>query len=136
MIRKIQIAFALSMGVIAGVMLAQTEADFQGWMKQIAATNGKLKAGVAAKDKAAVTEAAKIMEDSFKQVGAFLGKMNFQDAVEWASANTKAAAAITAAANEGNFDEAEKQAGVIAGSCNTCHSVHREGAKGGPYKIK
>ena len=58
MIRKIQIVFVLSMGVIAGVMLAQTEADFSGWMKGVAAANKGVKGGIAAKDALLVMDAA------------------------------------------------------------------------------
>ena len=136
MIRKIQIVFALAMGVIAGVMLAQTEADYSGWMKGVAATNKGVKGAIAAKDAAAVTAAAKTLEDSFKQVEAFFSKRNVKDAAGWAKANHEAAAAMGKAATAGNWDAAGASAATIAGSCNTCHMAHREGEKGGPYKIK
>ena len=137
MIRKIQIVFALSMGVIAGVMLAQTEADFSGWMKGVAAANKGVKGAVAAKDAATLTAAAKTFQDSFKAVETFFTKKGgAADAVGWAKANQEAAAAMGAAATAGNFEAAGTSAGVIGASCNTCHAAHREGAKGGPYTIK
>ena len=136
MIRKIQIVFALSMGVIAGVMMAQTEADFSNWMKGVAAANGKLKGAVAAKDAATVTASAKTLEDSFKQVETFFSKRGTADAAKMAKANHEAAAKMGKAAAAGNFDAVAAEQATIAGSCNGCHSVHREGAKGGPYKIK
>ena len=137
MIRKIQIVFALSMGVIAGVMLAQTEADFSGWMKSVQATDKGVKGAVAAKDAAAVNAAAKTLEDSFKSVEAFFTKKGgAADAVGLAKANSAAASAMGKAATAGNFDAAATSAATIAGSCNMCHMVHREGEKGGPYKIK
>jgi len=136
MIRKIQIVFALSMGVIAGVMLAQTEADFSGWMKGVAATNKGVKGAVASKDAAAVTAAAKTLETNFKEVEAFFTKRGTADAAKMAMTNHMAAADMAKAAAAGNWDAAAASAATIAGSCNGCHSVHREGAKGGPYSIK
>jgi len=136
MIRKFQIVFALSMGVIAGVMLAQTEADFSGWMKGVAAANKGVKGAVAAKDAPAVTAAAKTLEDSFKQVEAFFSKKGTADASKLAKSNHEAANAMGKAATAGNWDLAQASATTIAGSCNTCHAAHREGEKGGPYKIK
>ena len=136
MIRKFQIVFALSMGVIAGVMLAQTDADYSGWMKGVATANKGVKGAIAAKDAAAVNAAAKTLEDSFKAVETYWTKKATKDAAGWAKANHEAAAAMGKAATAGNWDAAGTAAGTIAGSCNTCHMAHREGAKGGPYTIK
>jgi len=136
MIRKFQIVFALSMGVIAGVMLAQTEADFSGWMKGVAAANKGVKGAITAKDAPAVAAAAKTLEDSFKQVETFFSKKGTADAAAWAKANHEAASAMGKAATAGNWDAAGASAATIAGSCNTCHAAHRDGAKGGPYTIK
>ena len=41
--KTLRIVFALGMGVLGGVLLAQTEADFSGWMKGVAKSNGALK---------------------------------------------------------------------------------------------
>ena len=136
MIRKMQIVFALSMGVIAGVMLAQTEADFSGWMKGINAANKGVKGSITAKDAPAVTAAAKTLEDNFKQVETFFTKRGTADAAALAKANHQAANAMAKAATAGSWDIASASAATIAGSCNTCHMAHREGEKGGPYKIK
>jgi len=136
MIRKFQIVFALSMGVIAGVMLAQTEADFSGWMKGVAAANKGVKGAITAKDAPTVAAAAKTLEDSFKQVETFFSKKGTADAAAWAKANHEAASAMGKAATAGNWDAAGASAATIAGSCNTCHAAHRDGAKGGPYTIK
>jgi len=136
MIRKIQIVFALSMGVLAGMMLAQTDADFQGWMKGAVAANGKLKGAIAAKDAATVTASAKTLEENFKQIEMFFGKRNAADAVAIAKGNHENAAKMGKAAAAGDFDTVAASAAAIGGSCQGCHSVHREGAKGGPYSIK
>ena len=45
--KVLRIVFALSMGILGGVLLAQTESDFSGWMKQVAKSNGALKGAVA-----------------------------------------------------------------------------------------
>ncbi|MEP7352701.1 MAG: hypothetical protein ABI824_05670 [Acidobacteriota bacterium] len=126
----LRIVFALSMGVIGGVLLAQTESDFSGWMKEVAATKGKLTAAVTAKDAAATTASAKILENDFKQVGAFFTKKGIADGAEKAGAAQAAAAATAKAAAAGNFDEATVESAKVAGSCGGCHGAHKGKDKG------
>ncbi len=52
--KTLRIVFALGVGVLGGVLLAQTEADFAGWMKGVGGQKGKLTAAVTAKDATAV----------------------------------------------------------------------------------
>ena len=33
--KALRIAFALTMGILGGVLLAQSDSDFSGWMKQV-----------------------------------------------------------------------------------------------------
>jgi cytochrome c556 len=138
MIRKIQIVFALSMGVLAGVMLAQTDADFQGWMKGAVAAKGKLATAITAKDAPGVTAAATALADNFGKIQEFFSKRGpgAADAVAIAKGNVDAANKMGPAAAKGDFDAVAAGAAVIGGSCNGCHMAHREGAKGGPYSIK
>ena len=133
--KTLRIVFALSMGVLGGVLLAQTEADFSGWMKEVAATNGKMKGAVAAKDAATATATAKVLENDFKQVETFMTKRGTADAAAMAKAASTAAANVQKAVAAGNFDEATTQAAAVAGSCGGCHMAHREKGDSG-YKIK
>lgn len=134
--RRIQIVFCLCMGLVAGLVLAQSESDFEGWMKQIAGSNGKLKGAIKGQDKAAAVDAAKVLESSFKSVEDFWSKRGAADAVNFAKTGRTAAANVAAAVNAGDWAKAGTEATAIAGTCNGCHAAHREGEKGGPYKIK
>ncbi|MEO8096941.1 MAG: hypothetical protein ABI811_04525 [Acidobacteriota bacterium] len=134
--KKYQIVFAIAMGVAGGMLLAQTEADLPNIMKSVAATGKAAKGDVAAKNKDGVIAAGKTYESNFKQVEAFFSKRGTADGAGWAKTNHMAATAMIAAANAGDFDKAGTELATITGSCNTCHTAHREGEKGGPYKVK
>jgi Cu/Ag efflux pump CusA len=134
--KKFQIMFAICAGIAGGILLAQTEADLPNIMKGVAATGKDAKAGVAAKDKAAVVAAAKAYESAFKQVETVFTKRGTKDAADMAKANHTAATAAIAAANAGDFDKAGASLNTIQGSCAGCHGAHRDGPKGGPYTVK
>ena len=53
------------------VVRAQSDSDYQTWMKAVAASNGSLQKGIAAKDKGAIVAGAEKLQDTFKQVGDF-----------------------------------------------------------------
>jgi cytochrome c556 len=133
--KTLRIAFALGMGILGGVLLAQTESDFQGWMKQIAASNGKLKGAVGAKDGAAITAEAKTFESTFKQVEAFFKARNMPGAAKMAADVHQAATATIAAVAANNLDAAATASAGMTGSCAGCHGAYREKAGDG-YKIK
>ena len=120
---------------LALTMIAQTEADYPGWMKDVVATRGKVTKGIAAKQHAGVAADAAHLADVFKQVGAFWTKRNTPDAITLAKTAETAANDIAAAAKAG--DEAKMQSSVQAlnGTCAACHMAHREGSAGN-YKIK
>ncbi len=132
----LRIVFALGMGVLGGMLLAQSESDFSGWMKQVAATSGKAKGDIAAKDAKAISADAKTFEGIFTQVEASFTSKGIADGAAQAKAAHTAASAAAKAADAGNVDAAAASLSMVTGSCNGCHSVHREGEKGGPYKIK
>lgn len=134
--KVLRIVFALAMGALGGLLLAQSESDFSGWMKQVSDTGKKAKASVTAKDAAAISADAKTFEGLFKQVEAFFTSKGMPDAAAQAKAAHTAAGAAAKAADEGNVDAAITSMGSVTGSCNGCHSLYREGEKGGPYKIK
>jgi cytochrome c556 len=129
--KTLRIVFALSMGILGGVLLAQTEADFSGWMKQVAKSNGALKGATDAK---VVATEAKALEGIFKQVGAYFTSHGMPEAAKLAGdAQANAAKAATAAAG-GTIDAAAVTA--LGGSCAGCHPTYREKGSDGAYKIK
>lgn len=129
--KTLRIVFALGMGVLGGVLLAQTEADFSGWMKGVAKGNGALKGATDAK---VVATEAKNLETIFGQVEAYFTSHNMADAAGMAKgAKANAAKAATAAAG-GTIDAAAVAA--VGGTCQGCHAAHREKGADGAYKMK
>lgn len=134
--RQLKIGFALFMGVLGGVLLAQTEADFANWMKGVAGANGKMGKAITAMDAATATASAKELETNFKAVEAFFTKRGTADAAKMAKDAHMAAAAVQVAVAKGDWGGAATSAKGVSGSCAGCHGAHRDGPKGGPYTIK
>jgi hypothetical protein len=132
--KTLRIVFALGMGVLGGVLLAQTDADLSGWMKGVGGQKGKLTAAVTAKDAKAVAVEAKAFEATFKQVEAYFTKAGMPDAAKLANAVHTNAAKAAAAAATGTIDEAAITAAT--GSCGGCHTAFREKGSDGAYKVK
>jgi hypothetical protein len=134
MIKTIVLPGFVALG-LALTMIAQTEADYPGLMKDIAATRGKITKGIAAKQNAEVATDAAHLAGVFKQVGAFWTSRNTADAIALAKTAETAANDLSAAAKAG--DEAKMQSSLQAvnGTCAGCHMAHREGSPGS-FKIK
>ncbi len=132
--KVLRIVFAMSMGILGGVLLAQTESDFSGWMKQVAKSNGALKGAVAAKDAKAVAAEAKALDTVFASVEAYFKSHNMADAEGMAKAVHANTTKLATAAAAGTIDEAAATA--VGGSCAGCHGAHRDKAGDGSYKIK
>ena len=125
---------ALGLGIMGGMLLAQTEADFSGWMKGVGGAKGKLTAAVTAKDAKAVATEAKAFEGIFAQVEAYFTSHNMADAAGMAKAVRANASKAATAAEGGTIDEAAIAAAT--GSCGGCHAAHREKGADGAYKMK
>ena len=134
MIKTIVLPAFLGLG-LALTLMAQSEADFVGWMKDIGATRGKVNKGITAKQNAEVAADAAHLAAVFKQVGAFWTGRNASDAVALSKTAETAANDLAAAAKSG--DEAQMQASLkaINSTCSPCHMAHREG-QAPNYKIK
>jgi hypothetical protein len=115
-------------------VIAQSEADYSGWMKDIAATKKSVAKGVASKA-ADVPENAEKLAGLFKQVATFWEGRNASDAVDIAKKAADASTELAEAAKAG--DEAKEQSSLqtINGACGQCHMAHREGSQGN-YSIK
>jgi cytochrome c556 len=133
--RKMNV-LAVATALLAAGALAQSDSDYQGWMKSNAANMGSLNKNIAAKDGAAAASDAQKLEATFKQVGEFWTKRGgADDAVNFAMRGQTAAAAIAKAATAGNLDEAGAQVKSLQSNCGGCHMAHREGTPGS-FKIK
>lgn len=134
--KVLRIVFALAMGALGGMLLAQSEADFSGWMTQVAATSKQAKANIAAKDAKAISADAKTFEGLFKQVETFFKGKNMADAAKLANDAHTSASAAAKAADAGNVDAASTSLTAVTGSCAGCHGAYREKGADGKYKIK
>lgn len=79
----------------AGALVAQSDSDYQAWMKSNGATMQALQKAIAAKDGSAVAADGKTFQETFKQVGDFWQKRNADDAVSFAKKAQAAAEAIS-----------------------------------------
>lgn len=134
--RVIKVLVAFLATVVFFVLLAQSDADYQGWMKAAAASKGKVAKGIAAKDGPGTEAGAKAMESSFKQIEDYWTKKGASDAVGFAKQAVNGSADIAKAAAAGDFDAANAAMATVGAACGNCHMAHRTGAKGGPYQIK
>jgi cytochrome c556 len=116
--------------------LAQSDSDYQGWMKSNGATMGSLNKKIAAKDGAGAAADAEKLEATFKQVEEFWKKRGgADDAVNFAMKGQMAAASVAKDGSAGNFDQAAADVKSLQASCGGCHMAHREGTPGS-FKIK
>jgi cytochrome c556 len=116
--------------VVVGA-LAQSESDYQAWMKSNPVNMGSLNKNIAAKDGAAAAADAQKLEATFKQVEDFWKKRGgADDAVNFAMKAQMAAAAVAKDALGGNFDQAAADVKSLQANCGGCHMAHREGAAG------
>ena len=116
-------------------LVAQTEADYSGWMKDVAATKGKVSKEVKGKQNAEAATDAKHLASLFEQVGAFWSGRNASDAVTIAKNGAAASNELAAAASAGDDAKMESSLQTINGTCGACHGAHREGSAGN-FKIK
>ena len=127
---------AVATALLAVGALAQSDSDYQGWMKSNAANMGSLNKNIAAKDGAGTAADAQKLEATFKQVEAYWKKRGgADDAVNFSMRAETTAAAVAKAAAAGNLDEAGAQLKNLQATCGGCHMAHREGTAGS-FKIK
>jgi cytochrome c556 len=133
--QRIFVLASVTAGLGAGLLFAQSDSDYQTWMKTVAASNGSLQKGIAAKDSGAVVAEAQKLQDAFKQVGDFWQKRGAADAVTFAKQAETAAAAVSKSAANNNMDQASADAKTLGATCGGCHMAHREKTDAG-FKIK
>ena len=134
--RVIKILVALLATVVFFVLLAQSDADYMGFMKAAVASKGKVAKGIAAKDGPGTAADAKAMEASFKQIEDYWSKKGATDAVGFAKQARTVSADVAKAAAAGDFDAANTALGTIGGACQGCHMAHRAKGADGAFQIK
>jgi hypothetical protein len=133
--RPMQVLIGFAAALACAALLAQSDADYQGYMKTVASSNGKFQKGITAKDSSVVVSEGTTLETTFKQVEEFWQKRGVADAANFAKQAHTAAAAASKAASSGNFDQAATEGRNLAGTCMGCHMAHREKGESG-FKIK
>ena len=123
----------MTIGALAAMMAAsawaQSESDYQGYMKTVFATNGSMQKNVGAKSADAAADAKKL-QDTFKMVEAFWQGRGAADAVGFAQRAQAIAGMVAADVGAGDYDKAAMDAKSIGAVCGGCHMAHREGAQG------
>jgi cytochrome c556 len=133
--RRIYSFTLIVVGLSAGLLLAQSDSDYQGWMKTVGATNGSLQKNIAAKDGAAASADAAKLADTFKQVASYWEAHSAPDAVGFAKSAQGGFELVGKDAAAGDFDKAAADAKSIGRNCGGCHMAHREKTDAG-FKIK
>jgi hypothetical protein len=121
--RKMYVPAIVTAFLVVGA-LAQSETDYQTWMKSNPVNVGSLNKNIAAKDGAAAAADAQKLEATFKQVEDFWKKRGgADDAVNFAMKAQMAAAAVAKDASAGNFDQAAADVKSLQANCGVCRLV-------------
>jgi len=135
--RKVSVLIGICMLVaLALTLIAQAPTDLSPIMKDVAATQNKLRMDMMGGNAADVAADAQKLQQDFTQAQGFFKAMKAQDAVDMAKANADKAGEIAKAAKANNLDAAKAPAGEIQKSCKACHDVHREQLPDKTYKFK
>ena len=133
--RRIYALLGIATVFTAAALFAQSDSDYQGYMKIIGPTNASMQKNIAAKDAAATGADAKKLQDTFKQVEAFWQARGAADAVNFAKNAQNATGMVAKDAAAGNMDQAAIDAKSLGANCGGCHMAHREKTDAG-FKIK
>jgi cytochrome c556 len=133
--RRIYSFTLIAVGLSAGLLLAQSDSDYQAWMKSNGAAMASIQKNIAAKDGAGIAADAHTIEGNLKQAEAFWTKKGgAPDAVNFAKMGQMAAATLAKDA-AGNMDAVAGDLKSLQGNCGGCHMAHREKTEAG-FKFK
>lgn len=128
-------AVVLGLGIVAAAEKAPE--DYVKAMKAINTANGQLRTLVPAKDYDAIATAAAGLKPSVALTLKFWADKKVEDATKWSNDVVKAVSDLEKAAKAKDEAGVTAAAGVISGSCRTCHTAHRtERLPDGTYEIK
>jgi hypothetical protein len=135
--RKVSLLIGICMLVaLALTLVAQSEQELSPIMKDVAATQNKMRMDMMSGAAADVAADAEKLQGNFTKAMGIFKALKAQDAVEAAKANADAAGEIAKAAKANNLEAAKAPAGTIQKSCKSCHDVHREQLPDKSYKFK
>jgi cytochrome c556 len=120
---------------VLSVASAHDHEDFQKTMKATGANFGTLRKTVEAKQGPETAAAAEKLVPLYKEVQEHFEEHKMQDGITMAKTGQEAAANLAAAAKSGDWDKAAELK-TIGGTCQGCHTAHREKLPDGTYKMK
>lgn len=115
---------------------AQSDADYQSWMKSNGAAVASLGKNLTAKAGDAAAMDAKTLQDNFTKVAAYWQSKNVSEAVKFAQDAKSGFAQVAELASAGKFDDAAAAMKMAQTNCAGCHMAHRERAADGSFKMK
>lgn len=132
---------AACMTVVLGVAVVaasdKAPEDYVKAMKAINTANGQLRTLVTAKDYDGIATAAAGLKPSVELTAKFWADKKVEDAAKLSADVVKAVGDLEKAAKGKDDAGIAAAAGVISGSCRTCHTAHRtEKLPDGTYEIK
>lgn len=114
---------------------AQSDAEYQGLMKNLAKTSGMARKAVMEKNGSEAATAGEQLEGIYKQVTEFWQKRGTQDAVEISKKGETGAHELMEAGKANDDAKMASSMQMINGTCGACHMAHR-GGSGGAFTIK
>jgi cytochrome c556 len=133
--RRIYVLLGITTLLAAAVLSAQSDSDYQGYMKIVGPTSASMQKNIAAKDASATGADAKKLQDTFKMVEAFWQARGAADAVNFAKNAQNVTGMVAKDAAAGDMDKAAADAKGLGANCGGCHMAHREKTDAG-FKIK
>ena len=121
---------------LAITIWAQAPTDLSPIMKDVAATQNKMRMDLMSGSASDVAADAEKLQGLFRQAAGFFKAQKAQDSVDFAKANVQKAGEIMKAAKDNNLDAAKAPAGELQKSCKNCHDVHREQLPDKTFKFK
>ena len=115
---------------------AQSDADYQGWMKSNGAAAGSLGKNLTAKAGDAAATDATTLQDNMTKIAAYWQSKNVSDAVKFAQDAKAGFGQVAELASAGKFDDAAAAMKTAQANCGNCHMAHRDRAADGSFKIK
>ena len=137
--RKVSLLIGICMLAALAITIWAQQAsptDLSPVMKDVAATQNKLRMDLMSGNAGDVAADAEKLQGLFRQAAGFFKAQKAQDSVDWAKANVQSAGAVMKAAKANDLDAAKAPAGEIQKSCKNCHDVHREQLPDKTFKFK
>ena len=123
---KSSVALVVCILLLGVAVWAQSDADYQSWMKSNGAAAASLGKNLTAKAGDAAAMDAKTLQDNMTKVAAYWQAKNVSDAVKFAQDAKAGFAQVAALASAGKFDDATAAMKMAQTSCGGCHMAHRE----------